>query len=180
MEVGTDTLSEHKWCEITQCGDTSEKDVRVRVVTLDVRWWVWEDKWWVWALREVRWERRRGWVSMVAQVMGVSSQGWRWDDLVSAMSVGVCENTEYGMSGNTSDVRVSSQGWLGWDDSREKSGITMRWVRRQVMGVRTQGWRSEWGHRDDEVSEDTGMTKWVRSQGWRSEQWGRTLQNLPP
>lgn len=29
---------------------------------------------------------------------------------MSAMSVGVCENTEYGMSGNTSDVRVSSQG----------------------------------------------------------------------
>ena len=29
---------------------------------------------------------------------------------VSAMSVCVCENTEYGMSGNTSDVRVSSQG----------------------------------------------------------------------
>ena len=28
---------------------------------------------------------------------------------VSAMSVGVCENTEYGMSGSTSDVRENTE-----------------------------------------------------------------------
>ena len=109
--------------------------------------WVWEHSVWEhsceWVVVGVMWEQA-----------GMSEHGSTSDGSESVRWLGlvrwvwVCVRTLSMGWVATRVMWVSSQGWLGWDDSREKSGITMRWVRRQVMGVRTQGWRSEQGEEE--------------------------------